>query len=182
MDEEVHHEPQIAEALGKREKPDRIYGLRETRNIENLLHDTAVPQGDEASSDGPGQVQEVLGLPHLDQPMNMSGDRQLFPFLVLEAKSGSSGDSWQSIRLQTAFSIRTFLETQRRLRLATGSRSKWRSGPFVWFLSNKGEDWRLSAAYTTQGAAKRHTVGETEFVSLCYSCKGVLETTRLTNL
>ncbi|KAJ4303245.1 hypothetical protein N0V90_002138 [Kalmusia sp. IMI 367209] len=40
-DEEVHHDEDVAKKLGKGERPDRVYGLRQTRNIENLLYDEA---------------------------------------------------------------------------------------------------------------------------------------------
>jgi hypothetical protein len=58
----------------------------------------------------------------MNQPMNVKGDHQFFPFLVLEAKTGSS-DEWHAINLQTAFSIRTFLDTQRQLYSAASARS-----------------------------------------------------------
>lgn len=166
VDEQVNHDPEITQKLKKKERPDRIYGLRQTRNIENLLNDTAKRRIEHETSFDGRQVQEVLGLPLPDQPMNQSGDRQLFPFLVLEAKSGSSSDDWHSIQMQTAFSIRTFLETQNRLRAAAGPRSRWQCGPLVWFLSNRGEDWRLCVAYVEDGVHRPHAVGTVEFVSM----------------
>jgi hypothetical protein len=39
VDERVHHGDDITKRLGKGEEPERMYGLRQTRNIENLLHD-----------------------------------------------------------------------------------------------------------------------------------------------
>lgn len=165
VDEQVNHDQEITRRLKKNERPDRVYGLRQTRNIENLLHDAAKRQRDYMSGNELEQVQDVLGLPALDQPMNQQGDRQLFPFLVLEAKSGTSADDWHSIQMQTAFSIRTLLETQNKLRLAAGAESKWRSGPLVWFLLNKGEDWRLSAAYVEDGRENANTIGNVDYVS-----------------
>lgn len=166
VEEQVNHDPDVTQKLGKKEKPDRIYGLRQTRNIENLLNDSVKRWSEhERSLDGT-QVQEVLGLALPDQPISQSGDRQLFPFLVLEAKSGSSGSDWHSIQMQTAFSIRTFLETQNKLRAAAGPQSRWESGPLVWFFSNRGEDWRLCAAYVEDGVERPHTVGTTDYVSV----------------
>ena len=159
----MNHDTEIAEKLLKKEKPDRVYGLRQTRNIENLLNDTARRQNDGTTN----QVQEVLGISALHQPTAQTGDRQLFPFLVLEAKSGSSSDDWHQIRMQTAFSIRTLLETQNRLRLAAGSQSKWRSGPLVWFFLNRGEDWRLSAAYVEDGIGGVNYVSGRKLNLLC---------------
>jgi hypothetical protein len=108
----------------------------------------------------------VLGLPLPKQPIQQSGDRQLFPFLVLEAKSAMSGADWHSIQMQTAFSIRTFLQTQHRLRAAAGPHSRWESGPFVWFFSNRGEDWKLHAAFIREGVERRHAVGNIDYVSV----------------
>ncbi|SPO04779.1 uncharacterized protein DNG_07464 [Cephalotrichum gorgonifer] len=163
VDEQVNHDEEVTKRLKKAERPDRIYGLRQTRNIENLLYDVAKRQNNIVNSNGPAQVQDVLGLPALDQPMNQHGDRQLFPFLVLEAKSGTSSDDWHSIQMQTAFSIRTLLETQNKLRIAAGPESKWQSGPLVWFLLNKGEDWRLSAAYVEDGQERANTIGNVDY-------------------
>jgi hypothetical protein len=112
--------------LPKGERPDRIYGLRQTR----MLY---------ASCEEGQLVRDLLKRP----PLSEDGCLLLFPFHVVEAKSGKSGDDWHSIKLQTAFPIYTFLENQRSLRLVTGQRSSWHAGLLVWFFMNKGEDWRL---------------------------------------
>ncbi|KAF4631105.1 hypothetical protein G7Y89_g7026 [Cudoniella acicularis] len=129
VDKEVHHSPEIALKLKKGEKPDRVYGLRQARNIENLLHDVA--------------------------------KRQL-------------EDDDEAVKRQTAFSIRTLLETQNRLRTATGRHSKWRSGPFIWFLANKEEDWRLYAAYTQPALARPHNVGTIDYRVIDAWCGSIL--------
>lgn len=82
VDEEVHHSDVVAKELGKGGRPDRIYGLRQTRNIENLLFDGANRQF-QNTDDVEKQVYEML---QLDEPLRMKGDRILFPFLVLESK------------------------------------------------------------------------------------------------
>lgn len=158
----------MARDLKKGEKPDRLYGLRETRNIENLLHDAAQRKFQGNDYDIDRQVHEILGL---DQPVIQTGDRLLFPFIVLEAKSGRSKSEWESIRKQTAFSIRTLLQTQERLHNATGEYSKWQAGPLVWFFSNRGEDWRVSAAYTESVPPTNHTIGNILYVciAICFS-------------
>ena len=153
----------MSEKLGHGERPDRGYWLRQTRNIENLLYDAAKRHFQETDSQVTKEVQELI---ELGQPLTQTGDRLLFPFLILEAKSGSAGDSWHSIQMQTAFSIRTLLDTQDRLRKATGTLSKWQSGPLVWFLANKGEDWRISICYIEAAFPKLHTTGTSEYVSV----------------
>jgi len=139
-----------------------VYGLRQTRNIENLLHDVVKRQFENDDGAIERQVHEVLGL---EQPLKQTGDHLLFPFFILEAKSRSSSCDWHSIQMQTAFSIRTLLETQNRLRTITGRQSKWRSGPLVWFFANKGEDWRVYAAYMQPAHAKPHAIGIIDYVS-----------------
>ncbi|KAM0449292.1 hypothetical protein ACHAO4_007639 [Trichoderma viride] len=116
----------------------------------------------EASTD-PGQTGRPSARRFMNRPMNAKGDRQLFPFLVLEAKTGSS-DEWHAINMQTAFSIRTFLDSQQQLHSAASALvSDWKARPMVWFFSNKGENWRLCAAYTEVAPAERDRVGTTVY-------------------
>lgn len=128
------HSPQLADKLRKGQRPDRVYGLRLTRNLENYLY----------AQHGEGKLVRDL-LP--SGPFPEDGHPILFPFLAIEAKSGKSNYDWHSIKLQTALPIHTFLEAQQSLRRATGNKSKWKAGPLVWFFMNKGEDWRLCAAF-----------------------------------
>ena len=152
------------------QKPDAIFGLRQTRNIENLLYDTRKNEleldlGSNAV-DQDRQIHELLDPSPLTQPISQKGDMLLFPFLVVEAKSGTSDSDWYSIQMQTAFPIKAFLDTQDRLRRATGRRSKWHAGPLVWFFANKGEDWSLSGAYMEQGGPRAGTSGTMDYVSI----------------
>lgn len=173
-DEEVRHDPEITKELGKKEKPDRVYGLRRTRNIQLLLHDIATQRPDPEASTDPGQTGRPSARRFMNQPMNAKGDRQLFPFLVLEAKTGSS-DEWHAINMQTAFSIRTFLDSQQQLHSAASALvSDWRARPMVWFFSNKGENWRLCAAYTEVAPAERDRVGTTVYVSVILDISSTL--------
>ncbi|KAI1493431.1 hypothetical protein F5X96DRAFT_621846 [Biscogniauxia mediterranea] len=160
--EEVCHDPEVAKELGKREYPDRVYGLRKTRNIELLLYDIAAQRLEPRVNTVADQTGQTSGFQFINQPMNARGDSQLFPFLVLEAKSGSS-DEWHAINMQTAFSIRTFLETQRQLYSAASAVSSWKARPMVWFFSNKGENWRLCAAYTEDAPAEPDCIGTTVY-------------------
>lgn len=138
----------VAQRLGKQsQKPDAMVGLRPTTNIQNLLQDTSGSQSQ--------QLHEILQ----PSPVDESGEELLYPFLVLEAKSGTSSSDWHSIRMQTAFPIRTLLETQNRLRVEAGSQDDPRSAPLVWFFGNRGEDWRVSVAYTS-----KNTAGNTDYV------------------
>ncbi|UKZ53269.1 hypothetical protein TrVGV298_007061 [Trichoderma virens] len=161
-DDEVNHGPEIGKELGKREHPDRVYGLRKTRNIELLLYDMTAQRPDPEFSTDPGQTGWPFALRFMNPPMNEKGDHQLFPFLVLEAKTGSS-DEWHAINMQTAFSIRTFLDSQQQLYSAASALSDWKAKPMVWFFSNKGENWRLCAAYTEDASAERDRVGTTVY-------------------
>lgn len=158
----MRHEPAIAKRLDKRfQKPDAIFGLRRTRNIENLLHDVPKRQMQQSSDTEPQQqLHEILQ----PSPVDQSGDELLYPFLVLEAKSGMSDCDWHSIQMQTAFPIRTFLETQNRLRTEAGSQGEPRSAPLVWFFGNRGEDWRVSVAYMVKGKPRAGTFGDRDYV------------------
>ncbi|KAI0971524.1 hypothetical protein F4678DRAFT_87341 [Xylaria arbuscula] len=143
-DDKVHHPEQLAQKLPQEQKPDRVYGLRQTRNFEDLLMANL--------SDG-RLLDETLT--HQQPHSTTEGEAMLFPFLVVEAKAGNAPDDWNSVRLQTAFPIYTYLNTQQSLRIATAQRSRWTSGPLVWFFMSRGEDWRLSLAYQEQSGALR---------------------------
>ena len=134
------HPPDLAQRMPQEQRPDRIYGLRQTRNIEELLL--------KRLGDGVFLEDRLHKQPH--SPL---GEALLFPFLVVEAKAGNAPDDWHSIRLQTAFPIYTYLNTQQSLRMCSGQRSKWASGPLVWFFMSRGEDWRVCLAYQTPGAS-----------------------------
>ena len=80
-------------------------------------------------------------------PFRQDGDPLLYPFLILEAKSGKGQDSFDTIEKQTAFPIRTLLRLQEDLVQQCSNGPSWQDGPTVWFLSNKGEEWRVSAGF-----------------------------------
>jgi hypothetical protein len=67
--------------LPKGERLDRVYGLRQTRNFEILLY---------ASLEKSRLVRDLLKGP----PLLEDGCPLLFPFLVVEAKLGKSGNDW----------------------------------------------------------------------------------------
>jgi hypothetical protein len=107
-DDPVHHESELSRKLAKNvrskeaqntktQSPDAIYGLRLTRNIENLLHDTTNTEIHKALDADPKHVHELLNPSPFDRPLKQMGDHLVFPFLILEAKSGSATDDWHSI-------------------------------------------------------------------------------------
>lgn len=161
-DERVQHDPIIANRLGKRtKKPDAVFGLRRTRNIENLLHDTRKSRAGQIDGQ---QLHEELQPSPLAQPLDQNGDELLYPFLLLEAKSGKSDCDWHSIQMQSAFPIRTFLETQHRLQMASDAQQS-QPTPLVWFFANRGEDWHVSVAFMAEGRERPNTVGDMDYVS-----------------
>jgi hypothetical protein len=163
-EEKIIYSPEIAQRLPGGVKPDRIYGLRQTRNLENCLYDTIKNRSHHSGH--MQQVYEILG----PQPINQDGDALLFPFLVLEAKSGDAIDNWHSIDMQSAFSIRAFLEIQNRLKtLAPSQRPEQESRPLVWYFRNKGEDWRLSIAFMQPCLSEPNVTGINEIVSSGHS-------------
>jgi hypothetical protein len=176
-DDPVQYESEVHKAFAEKSQtmeipkkvpqcPDRIYGLRLTRNIENLLYDTANAEVYNINDNTePLQVHEILDPSPFKRPLIQTGDPLLFPFLVLEAKSGKSTDDWLSIQMQTAFPIRSFLQAQDAPRRAAGTRSVWKTSPLVWFFANRGDDWRLSAGFIQKGQENPHTRGNVDYVS-----------------
>ncbi|KAF5599882.1 hypothetical protein FPANT_2987 [Fusarium pseudoanthophilum] len=119
--------PALQVELQKREvRPDRVYGLQATKRFGRLLELT---QGVRSN------------------PFKPDGEPLIFPFLVIEAKSEKAGSSNSDIQLQTGFAIRELLMIQYELGEAAGEDGNWHGGPLVWFVSYRGEDWRVSAAY-----------------------------------
>lgn len=80
-------------------------------------------------------------------PFKSTNRALLYPFLVLEAKSEKSADGFLDIELQTAFAIRELLRIQHELNVTSNERGDWDGWPLVWFLSNKGEQWRVHVAH-----------------------------------
>lgn len=127
-DEMIKYPKGLQRELPKRDRPDRVYGLRVTERFDRLL--SLMPENRLVTS-----------------PFKMEGEPIIFPYLVLEAKSEKSADGFQDIQVQTAFAIRELLCIQDGLAEAVENPSTWDGGPLVWFLSCKGEQWRVLAAY-----------------------------------
>jgi hypothetical protein len=153
----------LAAELGKEDQqPDRIYGLRQTRNFEEAIYVHAHSEHEQSGK----LVADLI----TTSPLSMDGDPLLFPFLLLEAKSGKAADDWHSIKLQTAFPIQACLKVQRDLQTKTARGYRWQNEPLVWFFMNKGEDWQLCAAYTRTKPDSEETTDADDYVSLPTVC------------
>ncbi|KAL2127828.1 hypothetical protein VTI74DRAFT_10108 [Chaetomium olivicolor] len=140
-DEAIVYSPELQAELPKREeKPDRVYGLRRTKRLERLLLSTEDKR--------PSAQGKPIGENLKTSPFRPDGEPIVFGFLVIEAKSEKGADAFTDIDVQTAFAIRELLSIQNGLRLAAEEGVNWDAGPLVWFLSYKGEHWRVSAACT----------------------------------
>ncbi|KAK3704141.1 anthranilate synthase / indole-3-glycerol phosphate synthase [Vermiconidia calcicola] len=124
-----------------KQKPDRIIGLGETKNIRELLERPArfMP------CDTVAKLRDKVRC----RPLKNKSIPLLFPFLVLEAKSDSAHASPSDIQTQTAFPIRSLLNHQKELQ---SFRPGGNAGeePLVWFLGNRGSNWILYACYIDQ--------------------------------
>ena len=144
-------------ASSRQEHPDLIYGLRETRNLAEALYS---PFSKYIRADGgPVLLNEALRV----GPFKRIGEPLHFPFLVFQPKSAKSED-FASIAKQTASSIQTLLKMQADLQKKCEQRNNWQEGPLVWFLSNRGENWRLAACSVD------NTNGEENYVCLSSFC------------
>lgn len=100
-------------------EPDRVFGLDRTGALKE--HTNALRQ----LRHSPFQR-----APHI-----------IYPFLVVESKSGGGNADFVSIDTQTAFPLRTCLMLQKNL----GRSSTVGIGPLVWYIAYKADAWRLSA-------------------------------------
>ena len=120
-----------------RRKPDRIFGLRETKNFETLLDKIPI-----TGQDRSGALRDTLQYTPFKDVTN---NPLLFPFLILEAKSEISNDAFTDIEFQTAYPIKILLELQLKLfKQAAGTKV---FEPLVWFLGHRGDTWKVYACY-----------------------------------
>jgi hypothetical protein len=138
----------------KWEEPDRVYGLKETDNFKMLLNSADKRASLDSNT---RRLRESLEV----SPFSQEGEPLLFPFLILEAKSGREGDS-AAVEMQTAFCIRRLLKLQHDLRMATEEETLWKSGPLVWFLNWYGERWSIAASFVD------NTNGDLQYVSISW--------------
>ncbi|OKL63648.1 hypothetical protein UA08_00507 [Talaromyces atroroseus] len=127
----------------KYEQPDRVYGLVQTENFKVLLDsaDKRVPLDEDT---------RILRHTLESSPFKRDREPLLFPFLIVEAKPDTVGDS-AAVEMQTAFCIRRLLMLQDGLRAATGVKSRWHAGSLVWFFAYHGNEWSIKASFTDYG-------------------------------
>ncbi|KAL4962169.1 uncharacterized protein BDV14DRAFT_210694 [Aspergillus stella-maris] len=152
----IHYNPPLPIRSGKRtkkryEQPDRVYGLIETQNIKELLDS---PYRRTAADGSQESVRDTL------EASPFKGDRKplLFPFLLVEAKSDTIGDT-AGLERQSAFTIRRLITIQDELRAATGKETSWLTGPLVWFFGWHGEDWYVRSSFIDDtGPSQRYCI------------------------
>jgi hypothetical protein len=125
-----------------KQEPDRIFGLQETKSFQAAL-DAEYLYRDRLTESGKLVRDNVRFSPFPER----GGNPLLYPFLIYEAKSEKGRDNFDSAEVQTALPIRTLLKLQSDLQKKQGNHMEWRSGPLVWFFSNKGEAWRVYAGF-----------------------------------
>ncbi|KAH0829784.1 hypothetical protein FOPE_10126 [Fonsecaea pedrosoi] len=137
-DEEIQYENEIRAKVTKGKKPDRIVGIRLTKRLDRILHETEGPDGNLI-------VDSIRTSPFKPfiKPL-------LFPFLLIEAKSEKSPDAFSKIDAQSGFALRNLLQLQRNLVHATAENRHSSVKPLVWYLAYRGEQWRLSGAYVEE--------------------------------
>ncbi|RYP08292.1 hypothetical protein DL765_008834 [Monosporascus sp. GIB2] len=132
-------------ASGPRKRPDRIHGLQQTKNFDMIL------QSPYAHDDPPHQpprlVEDVVKTTL--NPDN-GGSPLLFPFLILEAKREKGAENFEHMEIQTPFPIKHALQLQYDLLHTRGNTMDVPGGPLVWFMANRGEDWRVYAGHVQE--------------------------------
>jgi hypothetical protein len=142
VQEKVHALGQTDSDLpNPKKEPDRIHGLQRTKNFEKLL------QTPYAHEDSQHDQRRLIG-EVIKSSVNIDngGDPLLFPFLVLEAKGEKGSENFEQMEVQTSFPIKNALQLQYDLLKTPGNIMEVPGGPLVWFLANRGEDWRVYGA------------------------------------
>ncbi|GKZ37575.1 hypothetical protein AbraIFM66950_009188 [Aspergillus brasiliensis] len=148
-EEFVVHDQLLRSQLPK-QAPDRVIGLQSTHNFEQLLSSPVQSQ-----LSGGGSFPTVLDAIRVT-PFKSQADPLLFPFMLLEAKSGKSSNSFDAIQVQSAFPIHALLNLQEQLRSQVDvSAEEETLEPLVWFLASRGDTWKVYASYIVRGADKK---------------------------
>lgn len=79
-------------------------------------------------------------------PFKRSREPLLFPFLLIEAKSDTTGDA-AGVEMQSAFAIERLLRVQDQLRPAADAETGWITEPVVWFFGWHGQDWYVKGSF-----------------------------------
>lgn len=120
--------------LVKMERPDLIYGFVETRRFREALN--------ELPAESENEIQYRSFVKSASYPI-------IFPFLVCEAKSEQSTDSFRDIEVQTMFTIHTLLKIQEELQNESAKHGiSPPTCPMVWFFAYRGANWRIYICYT----------------------------------
>ena len=130
-------------------KPDRVFGLQATENLEDLL---SQPMRRPLPGAGGNTVGDVVR----SSPFKPNSKPLFFPFLVLEAKSESSSNGFDAIQAQTALPIRALLRLQENLQSHVADAdvdagAKCHFDPLVWFLASRGDAWRVYGCHVRKG-------------------------------
>jgi hypothetical protein len=137
-------------------KPDRTYGLQETKNLGTRL------RKEYAHSPPRSSRQKIVSdVVRTSTNPDNGGVPLHFPFLIHEAKSGRSTNSFEEIEIQTALPIKRALHLQQVLRETRGNTVDVPGGPLVWFTANRGETWRVYAGTVYEDDGRTHYVSET---------------------
>jgi hypothetical protein len=112
-----------------------VYGLQETNNLEKLF---STPMPSALDNDAVITLRELVR----SSPFSDGVEPLLFPFFILEAKSGKSSSGFYEIQTQTAFPIFALLKLQEDL-LARVQDSGVADRPLIWFFANRGDAWRV---------------------------------------
>jgi hypothetical protein len=145
--EMILHDPLISPHLPDQE-PDRVYGLRATKNFSQLLSQTA-------SSSLGASGGTTIGERVRSSPFKEGTEPLLFPFLILEAKSESSPNGFGDVQIQTAFPIFALLKLQEDLQ-AQAKASESGASPLVWFFANRGDAWRVYGCFVSNSETSRY--------------------------
>lgn len=121
-------------------KPDRTYGLQETKNLATRLRKEYAHQPPHQ-----GRQQLVSEVIRTSTNRDNGGVSLHFPFLIHEAKSEKSVNNFEEIEIQTALPIKRALDVQQILKETPGNMVDVPGGPLVWFTANRGETWRVYA-------------------------------------
>jgi hypothetical protein len=127
---------------GQKKRPDRIHGLQRTKNFELLLQ--SLYAHDDPPHQPPRLVEAVV---KTTLNPDTGGSPLLFPFLLSEAKRERSAEGFEQMEIQTSFPIKHALQLQYDLLRTPGNTMDVPGGPLVWFLANRGEDWRVYAGH-----------------------------------
>ncbi|CAN9340499.1 unnamed protein product [Alternaria sp. RS040] len=139
-DPENHH--------GIEMKPDRVYGLRTTDSIDNILkqpHTSHFGHASDLEFDPLGRLTKTCN-------PDSGGEASIYPFLVMEAKSLKSRSNFSDIETQTAVPIRNHLYLQLKLQEDEFNNMPTPGGPLSWFFAYIGEIWRVYGCYVTESS------------------------------